>query len=128
MVASFNPLSTGHAPVKHDKNLFRIAVSIPYLRVTHKAECRRVNPAGHVSIPYLRVTHRALPLGAAEAGGFQSPIYGSRTVMFFSFRLKCFPVSIPYLRVTHAPRQHHANTFRWFQSPIYGSRTLATDT
>jgi len=76
---SFNPLSTGHAPLGDHPQGYIIRVSIPYLRVTHVD-----GPEGQESI--------------AE---FQSPIYGSRTERHPGPSIGVDLVSIPYLRVTH---------------------------
>ena len=77
---------------------------------------------------------------------FQSPIYGSRTIINFLIILNFTAVSIPYLRVTHGrdfcirslmttvsipylrvtheePAKEGPGRVNGFQSPIYGSRT-----
>jgi len=79
--SSFNPLSTGHAQrfsIRHHQNK---SVSIPYLRVTHseanhkRKGIPRFNPlsTGHA----LRINSDGLHV----AHWFQSPIYGSRTLL-----------------------------------------------
>jgi len=81
--------------------LVHLAVSIPYLRVTHTSGKRRCWREAQVSIPYLRVTHGTAVRPRQDEGMFQSPIYGSRTRGNLS-------------RLSYSCG---------FQSPIYGSRT-----
>jgi len=142
---SFNPLSTGHAPRYSKLWAWLTRVSIPYLRVTHRFIASIFSLLGTVSIPYLRVTHEKWDFENEYVKMFQSPIYGSRTLLFFLKKSRKL-VSIPYLRVTHVvvlvrtvlPMSvsipylrvtHEGNCFwepdyiYWFQSPIYGSRT-----
>jgi len=100
-----------------------------------------------VSIPYLRVTHEQPEYVFIRDFGFQSPIYGSRTIQTRIEQEKreafqspiygsrtCFPDVLAEverrfnpLSTGHAPvavrvLEHFADGF---QSPIYGSRTQA---